>query len=61
MLIFVNINYANSFQVVRGLNLIRDCWDAFGTKPESVYIPRGTLQVCILSDDPMVSLNVVLV
>jgi hypothetical protein len=26
------------------LNLIRDSWDGFGTKPESVYIPRGTLQ-----------------
>jgi len=25
--------------------LIRDCWDAFGIKSESVYIPRGTLQV----------------
>ncbi|CAL5019175.1 unnamed protein product [Urochloa decumbens] len=31
-------------RVVRALNLIRDSWDAFGTKPESVYIPRGTLQ-----------------
>ncbi|KQK00996.1 hypothetical protein BRADI_3g53160v3 [Brachypodium distachyon] len=32
-------------RVVRALNLIRDCWDGFGIKPESVYIPRGTLQV----------------
>ncbi|TVU28235.1 hypothetical protein EJB05_19744 [Eragrostis curvula] len=32
-------------RVVRALNLICDSWDAFGTKPESVYIPRGTLQV----------------
>ncbi|KAK1619236.1 hypothetical protein QYE76_024753 [Lolium multiflorum] len=32
-------------RVVRALNLIRDCWDAFGIKSESVYIPRGTLQV----------------
>nr|XP_034570694.1 protease Do-like 7 isoform X1 [Setaria viridis] len=32
-------------RVVRALNLIRDSWDAFGTKPESIYIPRGTLQV----------------
>ncbi|KAL6908133.1 hypothetical protein ACP4OV_002303 [Aristida adscensionis] len=32
-------------RVVRALNLIRDNWDAFGSKPESVYIPRGTLQV----------------
>ncbi|RLM78256.1 hypothetical protein C2845_PM12G25060 [Panicum miliaceum] len=31
-------------RVVRALNLIRDSWDGFGTKPESVYIPRGTLQ-----------------
>ncbi|WVZ73972.1 hypothetical protein U9M48_022215 [Paspalum notatum var. saurae] len=31
-------------RVVRALNLIRDRGDAFGTKPESVYIPRGTLQ-----------------
>ncbi|KAL6912240.1 hypothetical protein ACP4OV_001045 [Aristida adscensionis] len=31
-------------RVVRALNLIRDSWDAFGSKPESVYIPRGTLQ-----------------
>ncbi|CAM0944558.1 unnamed protein product [Alopecurus aequalis] len=31
-------------RVVRALNLIRDCWDAFGIKSESVYIPRGTLQ-----------------
>ena len=41
----------NYFQVVRALNLIRDSWDAFGTKPESVYIPRGTLQVSILYSD----------
>ena len=32
-------------RVVRALNLIRDCWDAFGIKSESVYIPRGTLQM----------------
>ncbi|KAG8072094.1 hypothetical protein GUJ93_ZPchr0006g45784 [Zizania palustris] len=32
-------------RVVRALNLIRDGWEAFGSKPESVYIPRGTLQV----------------
>lgn len=31
-------------RVVRALNLIRDSWDGFGTKPESIYIPRGTLQ-----------------
>ncbi|XP_051189448.1 protease Do-like 7 [Lolium perenne] len=31
--------------VVRALNLIRHHWVAFGSKPESVYIPRGTLQV----------------
>ncbi|AQK74163.1 Protease Do-like 7 [Zea mays] len=31
-------------RVVRALDLIRDSWDAFGTKTESVYIPRGTLQ-----------------
>ncbi|XBI24244.1 hypothetical protein VPH35_049365 [Triticum aestivum] len=31
--------------VVRALNLIRGCWDTFGSKPESAYIPRGTLQV----------------
>jgi len=42
---FFVLNYAlNYFQVVRALNLIRDSWDGFGTKPESVYIPRGTLQ-----------------
>ncbi|KAM3225560.1 hypothetical protein ACQJBY_058354 [Aegilops geniculata] len=32
-------------RVVRALNLVRDCWDAFGIKSESVYIPRGTLQM----------------
>ncbi|KAM0846528.1 hypothetical protein ACQ4PT_055623 [Festuca glaucescens] len=32
-------------RVVRALNLIRHHWVAFGSKPESVYIPRGTLQV----------------
>lgn len=44
----------NCFQVVRALNLIRDSWEAFGSKPESDYIPRGTLQVSMLSDDPIV-------
>ena len=49
MVAFFVLNYAlNYFQVVRALNLIRDSWDGFGTKPESVYIPRGTLQVCML-------------
>uniref|UniRef100_A0A8R7USP2 PDZ domain-containing protein n=1 Tax=Triticum urartu TaxID=4572 RepID=A0A8R7USP2_TRIUA len=32
-------------RVVRTLNLIRGCWDPLGSKPESAYIPRGTLQV----------------
>uniref|UniRef100_A0A0D9VK47 PDZ domain-containing protein n=1 Tax=Leersia perrieri TaxID=77586 RepID=A0A0D9VK47_9ORYZ len=32
-------------RVVRALDLIRDSWEAFGSKPESDYIPRGTLQV----------------
>uniref|UniRef100_A0A453NGG2 Protease Do-like PDZ domain-containing protein n=1 Tax=Aegilops tauschii subsp. strangulata TaxID=200361 RepID=A0A453NGG2_AEGTS len=32
-------------RVVRALNLIRGCRDPFGSKPESAYIPRGTLQM----------------
>jgi hypothetical protein len=45
---------SNYFQVVRALDLIRDSWDAFGTKTESVYIPRGTLQVSILYSDSII-------
>jgi len=41
-------------RVVRALNLILDSWDAFGTKPESVYISRGTLQVSILYSDSII-------
>ena len=48
VLLFILKICINYLQVVRALNLIRDSWDAFGTKPESVYIPRGTLQVSIL-------------
>jgi len=52
---FFVLNYAlNYFQVVRALNLIRDSWDGFGTKPESVYISRGTLQVSILYSDSII-------
>ena len=54
VLLFILKICINYLQVVRALNLIRDSWDAFGTKPESVYIPRGTLQVSILYSDSII-------
>lgn len=35
-------------RVVRALDLIRNSWDLFGSKPDAITIPRGTLQVTFL-------------
>lgn len=35
-------------RVVRALKLIQESWNVFGTKPDAVTIPRGTLQVTFL-------------
>ncbi|XP_020088090.1 protease Do-like 7 isoform X2 [Ananas comosus] len=32
-------------RVVRSLKLIQDSWDAFRSKPETISVPRGTLQM----------------
>ncbi|XP_078176967.1 degP protease 7 isoform X2 [Carex rostrata] len=35
-------------RVVRALNVIQESWETFGSKPDSVSVPRGTLQVTFL-------------
>lgn len=35
-------------KVVRALNVIQESWETFGSKPDSVSVPRGTLQVCFI-------------
>lgn len=43
--LFVVLFSLNYLQVVRALSLIQTNWSSFGSKPNSIAIPRGTLQV----------------